>query len=706
MTLPLDARPLAAPPSAANSFAAGDARRSGSIAFRPRPLAPFLLGACFLLGLAGPATAQAPAPGPAAKDAAAKAPVAKDPATKDPATKDPAKRWNVLFVAVDDLRPELACYGRSIVKSPNIDRLAQEGVRFDRAYCQQAVCNPSRASLLTGLRPETLKVFDLETHFRDKVPTAVALPQLFKENGYATARYGKIFHTGHGNRDDDASWSEPQLPGPKKPGAKTPAAKTPGAGQGKPTAEKQAGGGAKADESGRKHGGQAPYEVSEASDEALADGVTADRAIAHLQRLQDRPFFLAVGFIRPHLPFVAPKKYWDLYRPEEIPLATNPQHPKNAPLWTGSGSGELRQYADTPAAGPISAEQARKLVHGYYASVSYMDAQLGRVMAELERLGLKEKTIVVLWGDHGWQLGEHGMWCKHTNYETSTRSPLIVCVPGSKSAGKSSPALVELVDVYPTLAELCGLKAPAELEGTSLAPLLVEPARPWKTAAFSVYPRGPKEHGRLMGWAVRTADRRYVEWRKVAGGEVVLRELYDHRTDPQEDVNVAEEPAQAAAVAEMAAILKSGWKGAAPKLAAVERSGDLLALADDPKGRERAAVEVREVEAGDVHLGFQPEGRPTKPRVVETEEELGKAVTNEAARKQILGSVDFAKEKLYIFSWKGSGQDKLTASVAASEDDPKAGVVRFRYKGGLTRDLRSHLKLFAAPSGLPWKVVD
>lgn len=685
MTLPLAARPLAAPLFRASPFAAGDARRSGSIALRRFRLAPFLLGACFLLGLSGAAQAQdAATPGPAVKDAA---------------TKDPAKRWNVLFVAVDDLRPELACYGRSMVKSPNIDRLAKEGVRFDRAYCQQAVCNPSRASLLTGLRPETLKVFDLETHFRDKVPTAVTLPQLFKENGYATARYGKIFHTGHGNRDDAASWSEPQLPGPKKPGA----------GKARPAAEKQAGAaaaGAKTDASGRKYAGQPPYEVSEAADETLADGVAADRAIAHLQRLKDRPFFLALGFIRPHLPFVAPKKYWDLYRPEEIPLATNPQHPKNAPIWTGSGSGELRQYADVPAAGPIPDDQARKLVHGYYASVSYMDAQLGRVMAELERLGLKEKTIVVLWGDHGWQLGEHGMWCKHTNYETSTRAPLIVSVPGSKNAGKASPALVEFVDVYPTLAELCGLKAPAELEGTSLAPLLVEPARPWKTAAFSVYPRGPKEHGRLMGWAVRTADRRYVEWRKVAGGEVVLRELYDHRTDPDENVNVADEPAQAAAVAEMAAILKSGWKGAAPKLAAAEGSGDLLALADDAKGREPAAVEVREVEAGDVHLGFQPEGRPGKPRVVETEAELGKVVANEAARKEILGAVDFTKEKLFIFAWKGSGQDKLTASVGASEDDAKANVVRFRFKAGLTRDLWPHVKLFAAPSGLLWKVVD
>lgn len=473
-------------------------------------------------------------------------------------SKTAQKPLNVLFIAVDDLRPELGCYGHPQVKSPHIDALAATGLRFDRAYCQQAVCNPSRASLLTGLRPENTGVLDLPTHFRDKVPDAVSLPQMFKEQGYLTARFGKIYHTGHGNRDDEKGWSEP---GPAKPKAK-------------PKAKEQAGA---AGDAGRFLARQAPrpaaekknvpaFEATDGDDSSTADGKVAAQAIAALASLKDRgkPFFLAVGFVRPHLPFVAPKKYWDLYRPEDVRPAANPFHPKDAPAWTGNGSGELRTYQGIPQQGAIPDDLARKLVHGYWASVSHMDAQVGRVLAALDAHGLRENTVIVLWGDHGWQLGEHASWCKHTNYETSTRAPLIVSVPGQKSAGKASAALVEFVDVYPTLAELCGRTPPTNLEGTSLVPLLDDPGRPWKSAAFSVYPRGPKEHGKLLGYTVRTDKHRYVEWRKVAGGEVVQRELYDHTTDPAENANLAGDPARGEDVARLAAVLKAGWKGALP----------------------------------------------------------------------------------------------------------------------------------------------
>jgi arylsulfatase A-like enzyme len=308
-----------------------------------------------------------------------------------------------------------------------------------------------------------------------------------------------------------------------------------------------------------------PTEDPDVADDALADGQTAAKAIETLREVKDRPFFLAVGFLKPHLPFVAPKKYWDLYRPEDIRLAPNPYPPAGAPKFAGSDSGELRQYHGMPKQGPVPEEDARRLVHGYYAAVSYMDAQVGKVLNELDRLGLADHTIVLAWGDHGWKLGEHGMWCKHTNYENDANAPLIVAAPGRKAAGAKTEALVEFVDIYPTLAELCGLPTPEGLEGTSFAPLLDDPSRAWKPAAFGQYPRGGGPGvGALMGYAMRTDRHRFVEWKTRPGGEVVARELYDHHVDPAENTNIADQPENAELVRKLSEQAKAGWQAARP----------------------------------------------------------------------------------------------------------------------------------------------
>ncbi len=464
-----------------------------------------------------------------------------------------AEKMNVLFIAVDDLRPALGCLGDPAAKTPNIDKLAGGGTAFLRAYCQQAVCSPSRSSLLTGCRPDTTKVYDLVTHFRTAIPNVVTLPQHFKENGYHVRGGGKIYHGGY---DDMPSWSEPWQPAPGRgfgpDGQKLLAAA-------KEEAKK------KNEDLTRVRG--LPYEAPEVEDEYLNDGATAKRAIELLRtnREKGQPFFLAVGFLKPHLPFVAPKKYWDMQDVSKLPPAGPAERPKDAPQYAPQLGGELRAYIDMPKSGPIPDAHAKKLVHGYYAAVSYMDAQVGRVLDELKALGLDKNTVVVLWGDHGWHLGDHGIWCKHTNYEKATRAALVMRSPNQKAAGKTTKALVEYVDIYPTLAELCGLAKPAHLEGHGFAKLLDDPNAPWKTAAFSQYPRGSKETGPLMGYAMKTARYRYVEWRTRKDGEVKATELYDHDVDPDENESVAKKPENAKLVEELAAQLKTGWKGALPK---------------------------------------------------------------------------------------------------------------------------------------------
>ena len=384
------------------------------------------------------------------------------------------KKPNVLFVAVDDLRPELGCYGNPIIKSPNIDRIAARGMVFTHAYCQQAVCSPSRSSLLTGTRPDTTKVWDLNTHFRRALPDVVTLPQLFKNNGYFVQGMGKIFHGGF---DDPPSWSVPWT-APNK--AHFVGRQTGDPDQPAKEVKKRKG-------RTPKNGRGPAFDAVDGPDNCLHDGELADmavRALGEIARRQE-PFFLAVGFIKPHLPFVSPKKYWDLYDPQAIPLATNPFLPKGAPTYALADRNELWSYDGVPEESHLPDAYARQLKHGYYAAVSYMDAQVGRVLDELDRLGQRDNTVIVLWGDHGWKLGEHDRWCKHSNVENDTNAPLLVSVPGMKHAGERTDALVEFVDVYPTLAELAGLPGPGHLEGLSAAPLLACPDRKWKKAAFS-----------------------------------------------------------------------------------------------------------------------------------------------------------------------------------------------------------------------------
>jgi arylsulfatase A-like enzyme len=469
------------------------------------------------------------------------------------------KKFNVLFLAVDDLRPEFGAYGKSDIHSPNLDRIAKSGVTFRRAYCQQAVCSPSRSSLLTGTRPDTTKVYDLETHFRKALPDVVTLPQLFKEQGYFVQGMGKLYH---GGLDDPASWSVPWT-SPKTghgayglPENNALVARAP-----------RGPGGKKKKAQSRGERGPA-FEGADVPDNTFHDGALAEMAVAALRDAakKEQPFWLGVGFIRPHLPFVSPKKYWDLYDPAKIELAPNPFPPKGAPAYAITSFGELRSYAGTPASGPVADDLARQLKHGYFAAISYMDAQVGHVLDELERLGLREKTIVVLWGDHGWKLGEHGGWCKHTNVENDTNAPLLISVPGMKSAGAKSDALVEFVDIYPTLAELCGLPLPPHLEGTSFVPVLQDPQHTWKPAAFSQYPRGGKEIAQsLMGYSMRTDRYRFTRWvQKNDHSKVDAVELYDHATDPRENVNIANEPQNAALVAQLTEQWLKGWRGAVP----------------------------------------------------------------------------------------------------------------------------------------------
>ena len=327
-----------------------------------------------------------------------------------------------------------------------------------------------------------------------------------------------------------------------------------------------------------RHNSRGPaYECADVPDNTYTDGKVADLAVKTLQEISKKPepFFLAVGFIKPHLPFVSPKKYWDLYDPAKIELAPNPFLPKDAPPYAILPGGELRLYHDIPE-GHIPDDLARTLKHGYYAGVSFTDAQVGKVLAELDRLGLRKNTIVILWGDHGWKLGEHDAWCKHSNVENDVNAPLLLSVPGMKHPGAHTDALVEFVDIYPTLSELAGLPLPSHLEGTSLKPLLDDPQRPWKSAAFSQYPRsgGKTGAGALMGYTMRTDRHRFTVWvGRKDHTEVDAIELYDHRNDPQENTNIANNPANAQLVKQLMEQWKQGWKGAKPPVAREARAG-------------------------------------------------------------------------------------------------------------------------------------
>ncbi|MGB0578434.1 MAG: sulfatase-like hydrolase/transferase, partial [Limisphaerales bacterium] len=446
-----------------------------------------------------------------------------------------AARPNVLFIAIDDLRPELGCYGSTSIKSPNIDALAKTAVTFERAYCQVAVCNPSRVSIMTGLRPDTTKVWDLITRFRETTPDAVTIPQHFKKHGYYAASFGKIFHNPW---PDNQSWSEPHA-WPKNSKLWSAEAR-------KRLADhrEQMKADGKSQAAIRRMRAQAT-EIVDIPDSEHIDGAIADQALKAMRRLAKReePFFLAAGFVRPHLPFVVPRKYWEMHDREKIPLAENRFLPRNSPSFAMNTMYELRDYfdyshTDDPRYGTLTEAQQRELKHGYYASVSLIDAQVGRLLGELEKLGLAENTIVVLWGDHGWKLGEHNSWCKQSNHEIDNRVPLIVRAPGAKASGKKARGLVEFVDVYPTLCELAGLPVPDVLEGKSLKPILEDANSSVKEIAISQYKRRQRNR-ELMGYTMRTDRYRYVEWLDRATAKMIDQELYDHSTDPQENENIA-----------------------------------------------------------------------------------------------------------------------------------------------------------------------
>ncbi|HXW04456.1 MAG TPA: sulfatase [Vicinamibacterales bacterium] len=422
-------------------------------------------------------------------------------------------RPNVLLIMVDDLNNDLATYGHPLVKTPHLDRLASRGVRFDRAYTQFPLCSPSRVSLLTGLRPDATRIHDLQTDFRTILPDVVTLPQMFRRQGYLAARVGKIYHYGNPGQigtaglDDPASWEITVNPrGIDKDEESVLTNLTPKRGLGSALA----------------------FYASPAPDEAHTDGKVASETIALLEEHRDRPFFIAAGFYRPHCPFIAPAKYFDLYPLERIPAPASSAGTADVPpaAW----------FTNPPHWG-IDEQGQRQVIRAYYASISFLDANVGRVLDALERLKLADRTIVVFVSDHGYHLGERGQWMKQTLFERSARAPLIVAGPGVTAGGRPSTRIVEFLDLFPTLAELARIPAPPGLQGRSLAPLLRNPDAPWDHAALTQVRRGtpPKS---FMGYSIRTEQWRYTEW---DGGQSGV-ELYDEVADPHELRNLAADP--------------------------------------------------------------------------------------------------------------------------------------------------------------------
>ncbi len=421
------------------------------------------------------------------------------------------KPLNVLFIAVDDMNDDLGCFGNPLVKSPNIDRLASKGVVFSNAYCQFPLSSPSRSSLLTGLRPDSTKVFDLHYHFRQGLPKVVTLPQMFMNNGYFVARVGKMYHYGNpgdigtNGLDDKVSWTERINPaGLDKTSLELDVINyTPKRGLG---------------------AAMAYYSDKNGTDPEHTDGIVAEDAIQLLKEHKDKPFFIAAGFYKPHCPWITPSKYFDLYNMDQMKLpALIDDTRKNYPELA------LASTVPWPYLG-INTQQARECKLAYYAAISFVDAQIGKLLDAVESLGLKDNTIIVFWSDHGYQLGEHGLWFKQSLFEESAKCPMIISVPGSKTKGGICHQMVELVDIYPTLADLAGLKPPSDLQGFSLSPLLQNPSAKWSHPAYTQVQRG-----NVPGHSIRTEKWRYTEWGFGEKGT----ELYDESNDPQELHNLA-----------------------------------------------------------------------------------------------------------------------------------------------------------------------
>ncbi|MFC3196837.1 sulfatase [Parapedobacter deserti] len=451
------------------------------------------------------------------------------------------QRKNVLFFLVDDLRPNLGCYGDQWAQTPHIDRLAAQGMLFENAYCQQAVCSPSRTSMLSGLRPDETGVYDLRTHFRDGNPHVVTLPQAFKNQGYFTASVGKVFHNSKRTLDS-VSWTLEV---------------SPFSGNTYVLPKNRSENGGKRDATER----------ADVPDIAYADGQIAEDAILLMEKAAatDTPFFLAVGFMKPHAPFCAPETYWKRYERTMFAVAQR-DRPIGSPELAFHQWQELRGYADVPDEGEITPEQEQELIHGYYACISYVDAQIGKVMDRLEELGMANNTIIVLWGDHGYHLGEQALWCKSTNFELDVRVPLILSAPGMRSNGGSTDAMVESVDIYPTLSDLCGIQATTTLAGTSLRPLLDNPRVDWGHPAFSQFVRPyaaihNSERATHMGYSVRVKGWRYTCWYDLETDLVVERELYRLNDNNLETRNVADKVSSRTVENRLAAWIEQYRKG-------------------------------------------------------------------------------------------------------------------------------------------------
>lgn len=452
-----------------------------------------------------------------------------------------ADRPNVLLILVDDLKPALGCYGDTTAQTPRLDALASRGVRFDRAYCNQAVCAPSRFTLMLGSHSTSSGLYNLGDDLRARWPDAVTLPRHFAKAGYRAESVGKVFHIGHGNHGDPASFSSPPFPG-KVIEYLDPASTD----SGKLTREEAYFTNQALDRIGSLPRGSA-FEAPDVADDAYSDGRVAAEAIRRLEAAQKRrdaegtPFFLCVGFARPHLPFSAPKRYWDYYDPTTLPMPKRQEPPEGAPPVAGKRGGEITNFKPVPERAPTPYEESltRKLIHGYYASVSYADAQIGKVIDAVDRLGLQDDTIIVVWGDHGYHLGDLGIWTKHTNYEQANHIPLLVVAPGVTRPGTATGQLAESVDLYPTLAALADLPAPEgpqPIDGVNLLPVLKDPAARVRDHAFHAFPKAK------LGRAIRTERYRLVEWKQVDQPEsTAVYELYDYETDPLESRNLAGE---------------------------------------------------------------------------------------------------------------------------------------------------------------------
>ena len=431
-----------------------------------------------------------------------------------------AEQYNVLFIMVDDLRPMLGCYGHTEIHTPNIDRIAQRGTIFNRAYCQYPLCNPSRVSILTGLRPDTTKVFSNKVGFREKLPDVVTLPQHFKLNGYHTQGIGKIAN--NRSQNDVSSWSVPTY---------------------KPLIS-------------YKPNLIPSWQSLDVEDDELADGKTARHTARVLEEIQNKKFFLTVGFHKPHWPFHVPKKYYDLYEGVKFDPPSSSTMPKDTPAIANVDLGAFSEFQDIPKEGPLSETKTLELIHAYAAATSYMDAQIGRVLDQLDALQLTEKTVIVFASDHGFHVGDHGVWRKYTLFDVSLRSPLIVSIPGQANQGVKSDALTELVDIYPTLCDACQIPKPLELEGISMIPVFEKPNHPWKTAVFS-------QKGRNIGNSIRTDQYRYTEWGNNGRNG---KELYDYHTDPNETENIANLPENKEIVGKLSNHLNAGWQAALPEI--------------------------------------------------------------------------------------------------------------------------------------------